>query len=757
MAAEAGGGGGDTATTATSATTTVTPSLGKFSKGTKVKLSKVDANLSEISTQSIDDSGSATFSLGGYTGAVVIEVIGDANSQYYDEKTKQLEKFGLGKNLRAVAPTAQAEIGVSALTNAATIKLETAGSLKSVNTTQINDANAKVAAVFGLPNILIAPKPIGSTTGKTLDIAAPGDKYALVLSALAKTGSDALTVATELANDLKQDDLLDGKKDSTGTTPVALANYVPANLATAYQDAAKDSATPTSESVVVQQPFTVSTDVSKVTGKADNPINIAKAMFAELRTTLNSFANGSKTGFLDTQATRMQADLTANVAPEMSKVANRISVLSTAVGMFEEASAANAAQNFSSGPSPFTPSANTLVRQRGSIAGLWYGYDTNFEYCWTDSPSGVSAKVSCAVANSVSYDSTNNNYKIKMVVIELTKTASNQYSYTAKRFNTASFNTNPTAGLSSFTLQTTPTTTSATDSTPIPAGNGTFVKTFNGTNLTGFAINGTLPPSATNAAGTAFTTGVDTIAITTTRTALATANNYRYTLSGSVSTANLADVNKVVTLSIDSGSYIDLNESTLAATGPQIVGAKFVGTAQTAATKFTGSIDVGAFATSKNSEYSPTSIVFNGSIADIRPTIGTGQILTGKLEATVVGYANFDSSANESSSNFLHSTMTFTGTVQAPSRPLLKLVAAVKRTGLTTGDTTLNYSYGTTSITGSGTVDSANSANNTMILSNQNGITVDAKTGLVSKSGTKVATLANGSISYEDGVTESLN
>jgi hypothetical protein len=71
---------------------------------------------------------------------------------------------------------------------------------------------------------------------------------------------------------------------------------------------------------------------------------------------------------------------------------------------------------------------------------------------------------------------------------------------------------------------------------------------------------------------------------------------------------------------------------------------------------------------------------------------------------------------------------------------------------------TLNYSYGTNSITGSGIIDEANSANNTMTLSNQAGIQVVTKTGLVTKAGsaTPVATILNGKISYADGVTESL-
>lgn len=743
-----GGGGGDSATAGASATTTITPSLGKFSKGTKVKLSRVDANLTEISTQPINDSGSAVFSLNGYTGAVVVEVIGDANSKYYDEQTKSDRAFGLGEKLRAVAPTAQAEIGVSALTNAATIKLETEGSLKSVSTTQINNANAKVAAIFGLPNILIAPKPVSDTTGKTLDVATPSDKYALVLSALAKTGADALTTATALASDLKQDDLLDGQQDSAGT-PSTLTGYAPSTLAAAYQDAAKDSATTTSESFVALEPLTVTTDVSKVTGTADDPINLAKAMFAELRTTLNSFANG-KTGFLDTQATRMEADLTANVTPEMSKVIGRISVLRETLDTFEKAktySSSSNANGFVVGKNPIT-GADALIRNR-------INRFSPADLCWTDSTTGITSKMTCAHGGSDAYDG----QKIKMVVFELTSTPTNQYSYTATRYNfPVTFGEQ-----GQVTLNGAPSKAQVVGSDPvnpsyIPSGSGTVTMTGSSSNMTGLTLNGTLPPSATAADGKTFTTGVDTVAISAVSTPLATANHVRFSLSGSVSTTNATDATKVVTLSFDSGSFIDLDETNASTGGTQSVAAKLVGTAKTTASKFTGTVEFGSYmADADGRNFDPTKVLFTGSISDTS-TGGAGEILTGKLEATAANYNLFHSNQPESSSNYIKTTMTFTGTVQAPARPLLKLVVAVNRTGLTTGKTTLNYSYGTTSITGSGTVDSANSTNNSMTLSNQNGITVNTKTGIVTnKSDVKVATITNSSISYEDGVTESLN
>jgi len=156
----------------------------------------------------------------------------------------------------------------------------------------------------------------------------------------------------------------------------------------------------------------------------------------------------------------------------------------------------------------------------------------------------------------------------------------------------------------------------------------------------------------------------------------------------------------------------------------------------------------------------PTSVVFNGSISDLS-TGGAGQILTGKLEATVASYNLYHSTQADSATNYKHVTLTFTGTVQAPSRPLMTLVLSATRTGLTTNTATLNYSYGTVSITGSGTRDSANPASDTLTLTNQDGIQVVLASGAdghVTKAGVTLATItsSNNMIGYVDGASESM-
>jgi len=734
-----GGGSGDAAPTQQSMT--LTPSLGQFSKGTIVRLKKLDDSV--LSSGSIEDNGKVTLTFLDYTGPVVVEVLGGAGVTYYDEGTKTDQPYA--GTLRAVVPAPQAEVGVTALTHAAAAKM---GAISALTAAQINLANTKVAAIFGYADgssILQAPKLVNISTGNALDVAITGDKYALILAALAKTAASGLTkaeVVEALASDL-MDDKLNGL---AGTT--VISSYLPLTMTDQYQAAANDLANPDSKAfIALAPPFVPRTDVSTVvTASNQSDVGLAKAMFAELRTTLNSFSNGT-TGFLDTQAVRMNADLSANVVPNMERVAARVAAFFAADEAFRSG-------QFTQGTNLETY-ASGQVQIKGSIDQAMKGLGS-VGYCNAPTTTSSITSIACAFARpGNAINNFNNTGTLRMMVLTLTATSSSTsgaaYSYTAVRKNL------PVSRSTTGTWS----PAGALVAASVPTGGGTFAIQSDAQSLSLLTLNGTLPPSASSATNT-LVTGVDTVAISAVRTALTSASNYRYALSGSVSTSKLApspgtgvDPTKVVTLSLDSGSYFDLDESA-AMTGPKLLAVKMIGTAKTLATQFTGSIEAGSFASSVDGEIAPTSVVFNGSISDTSSG-GAGQILTGKLEATVTNYQLYNSTQLESSTNFVKAKLTFTGTVQAPSRPLLKLVLAADRTNLNSGTVTLNYSYGANiSITGSGIIDEANSANNTMTLSNQADIQVDTKTGLVTKAGVRVGTILNGSISYADGVTESL-
>ena len=464
-------------------------------------------------------------------------------------------------------------------------------------------------------------------------------------------------------------------------------------------------------------------------------VNLAKSMFAELRTTLNAFANGSKTGLLDTQATRISDDLKANVAPEMNKVADNISALFKATTAFEDARAYTASNTKGF---ILNTSSGTLYRIVGSIQYVW-DWNSHYDACFTDYAKGVTSKVVCNFVGPESIDKTNK--IVEIFGIELTNTAPNQYTYIAfsRKYPVI---VNSTGQYVRYDTSV---------STKLPSGSGTLTKTIAGTTVTGLNVNGTFPPSALDAIG-APTPGVDTVAISVARTALPAPNNFRYSLTGSVSTTNLTDAEKVVSLSFDNGTILDMNEYTSNA-----VAATLIGTAQTASSKFTGTLAMGSFMKDADGRnFGPTKLSFIGNIDD------SVQTLTGELDVSVASYSLYRSTLPESTTNYAHSTVTFTGTVQAPERPLLQLVVAASRTGLTTSTVTLNYSYGTVSIKGSGIADTSTNGASIMTLSNQDGISMAITSGAassvtrVTKSGASLATIINGTINYADGYTESL-
>jgi hypothetical protein len=520
----------------------------------------------------------------------------------------------------------------------------------------------------------------------------------------------------------------------------------------------------------------------------------AKNMFSELRTTLNSFANDGKTGFLDVQARTMRSDMDANVLPDLHQVTDRIGAMGNAIDMFEAARTYTATntQGMRLGTNLLS-AGSTLIRVSGNPTQVWYGYGT-YDYCWTDSSTGVNSKVTCAHAASDAAD--RSGPRFSMVLIELTAGAGNgQYSYTATRYNlgvSVGANGAPTFGALSLARN----ALLSTSTTPVylPAGSGTIVKTVAGGQVTNLVINGTLPPSKTTcvpptatsllayswncAAGQIIVpaSGVDTIALSAVRNALPAANAYRYALTGSVATAKASDAGKVTTLSFDSGSYVDMDEANASTSGSQPVAARFIGTIQSTATKFMGMFELGSFQRSADgSLYQPTSITFDGSVSDTpagstSPTV----FLTGRIVATVADFGTYypkgipTAGAVAGATNYMKATLTFTGIVQAPGRPPLTLVVSGTETGQSVGTMTLNYSYDNIAIVGTGSFDDRGNplafTDMRLTLTNQVGVrtvishTLDGKyAGTVTKSGATLGTIANERINYVDGYSESLN
>lgn len=764
VACGGGGGGGSSSGGGGASSMTVTPSLGKFSSGTSVRLKKIDGTV--ISSGTIGTSGSATLDLNGHSGPVIVEVVGSATAKYFDEGTGTEESFAAGQVLRAALSAPVAVVGVTSLTNAVVTKLEAAaGGIAGASPTAINDANAKVAVAFNLPDVLAAPTPVGSTSGTKLNIATVGDKYALVLAALAKTagtGQKATDIATALAQDMK-DDKLDGQ-DASGSSPISIANAPTATaISTQYSAAATIFADATSQTSIAAKPLPVTTDVASVSAQTGTDLAKAKALFSELRTTIKSFTNVEKTGFLDTQAQRATDDINASVAPRVERVIARLQALGNAKKMFEDAENYSGNNTFGLVVGVTPPVINgdpanngsALTRATGTWADVWYGTGSGgFQYCWTGSSTGLGGKVTCAATNKESI--VNKAYDVntgvhtgtaKMLAYELTiNNATGEFSYTAKRYNVPLTVTNGAVQPGMPVLV-----------AGVPQGSGTFRSAGNASNSE-FTLNGTMPPSATDGQGNVVTTVDDIYMYGTSSTSaigLPTGHT-RYMIKGDISTADKLDASKFVRISVNTGTYIDVDDANSTPSSKHVVVAHLMGTVATAKTAFTGTLDLKDWANYANAtDWHPTSVVVNGSITD-KTTGGAGEFLVGKVEAVETDFATFDSHQPQSTGNYTKGSYSFTGTVKAPSRPVLSLVIAVERTGFSTKTATVTYSYDTKSITGTGTANDDNPSSNTMTLSNQDGVQYVTKTGIVSKSGTTLATVSNSEVNYIDGTTASL-
>lgn len=795
LAACGGGGGGDTV--AASNTVTVSPSLGKFSAGAKVTIKNLSG--ATLGTGDTTSAGTASVNIGTHSGPILIEVAGGTGVTYFDENDKSSKSFGSSEKLTAIVPAFNASIGVTAATHAAVaaIKAKNANQIPpSFTADNIQLANSKIAAALGITDVLQAPKLVDSSTSTTLDLADVKDKYALQLAALAKlsgTGKSALDVAKDLASDLS-DDKLDGQFDpvaiggigatvpNTSTVPFD-AGTVKGILETKLIVAATDFGTADTKAIITNDPSTVGTInpnvtvvIAPPTGTDTTYLQKAKAMFAELRTTLRSYVNNGKTGFLDNQAKIAGDDLNASVAPAMDTVVGRIGAIKTAIDTYVLAKAGNTgAYGWSIGVNPDSGTGNVLIFQSGSLSDVYYRTGA-MDKCWTDSTVAANVtKVTCLHSGAQGYDGTNN--RIKFVRFELTPGSSaTAFSYTATRYNatiaTTNFDGSPaTLGTPSQAKNALLTTSSTTVYVASGSGTTSYTKDVN-EKLTSVSLDGTMPPSSSicvvpNSDSLAQqslncktgqieipATGVDTVKISGSRTALSTAGNYRYAFTGAVSAVKATDATKTVSLSFDNGTYVDVNENV--ANG-QPTGAKLIGTVQTAATKFMGTVTLGSFVINSYSrDRIPTNAVFSGSIADIA-TGGAGEILTGKLEMSTSNQSSFNPFIDPSSSNYLLGTVTFTGKVAAPNRPVMSLALSGSTTGYRKGTMTIGYNYGTTTILGSGTSDNGTT---TLTLSNQDGIQLapdatDTAKVNITKNGGALGFIKDNKVNYVDGFIES--
>ncbi|WP_229797372.1 bifunctional 2',3'-cyclic-nucleotide 2'-phosphodiesterase/3'-nucleotidase [Jeongeupia chitinilytica] len=189
-----GGSDGNNATPAAGSTSLqVQPSLGQISNA-DVTVKSLDGKV--IGSGSIDASGAVKLGLGNVSGPLLVEVSGKAGARYYDEGLNAELDFPAGETLHALLPGAQAQVGVTPLTEIAYQRLlaNKSGKLAEVTAADIGKANDDVRVQFApeLKNLLSVPKLVNARTGAgALDDDEAG-RYALKLAALAKAGVQGL-------------------------------------------------------------------------------------------------------------------------------------------------------------------------------------------------------------------------------------------------------------------------------------------------------------------------------------------------------------------------------------------------------------------------------------------------------------------------------------------------------------------------------------------------------------------------------------
>lgn len=464
-------------------------------------------------------------------------------------------------------------------------------------------------------------------------------------------------------------------------------------------------------------------------------VDQAKAFFSDLRTTLHLYSNGANTGLLDMQATRVNNEMAGKFAPNVSNAMDR---LSTMIG----------------GADMFLNSTN-LFQQNCSRNGANVICNTFDNNNWWFYPGMIRT----------------------WVEVTMTSSSANSVNYTATAMQCtydASYACPPVID-----------TSKATGSGTISQTVDTFGK------VTAASISGTFP-------GSQFGIVQDRMAFSGSLT-FPSAGSQRLDFSGSMSshggTPLAVNETPMVTVAIGDGSYgtaIDvlhtktrmwggscdvfgnctpLNYSymtcTVNCTYPELTGANVILVANTASTKFTGTLTLGnGMFDSSGAEWIPTTATFSGTIADTLIG-GAGEFLTGKLELATSNYASYNATQPDSANNYNTGTATFTGTIAYPNAQPINLLFSGSATGFTTGTTSVNFSYGagkSISVT-SAPIDTSPNVINTVTLTNQDGIKftlVESVLGVrepvvVTVGSTPVAMVSNNMINYADGYFESLN
>lgn len=201
LALIAAGCGSDDDVAPAAPTTTLTGNAVKGPvKGGTVEVYKMtdkgeEANLIGTSDISTDGTGSYTVIISAISGPVIVKIKGKAGAKYLDEVTNTEKDLAATDSFRAVVPdiAVTTNVAVTPVTEVATRQVQTlatAGLSVEVLKAAIGIANTETATKFGIPNILVPPKPLTDATATTEE-----KKYATMLTLVSQIVNDKVATA----------------------------------------------------------------------------------------------------------------------------------------------------------------------------------------------------------------------------------------------------------------------------------------------------------------------------------------------------------------------------------------------------------------------------------------------------------------------------------------------------------------------------------------------------------------------------------
>lgn len=500
------------------------------------------------------------------------------------------------------------------------------------------------------------------------------------------------------------------------------------------------------------------------------PLDQAKQMFAELRTTMNSWVDASNAGALDAQLARMGDAATGIVVPNSLDLIYRMQAINDGAEMFRKIKAGQAGQfRWVDNPTAGTVSALTWQNsfQWPGMDSLNRMFGNAYYKCKTNDMTGsVTAaqltSVTCTIFDNAAVTNTFNwTDGTSSTVWQLNKTLVSMNMterYTKLTFSDAG------AGVFNYSAQlmesnTAPAATNTPIGTPFL---GSFNKTFGAIgNMLTLTLSGELPSTRAGADKLVVNASVSDSLVA--GGASKTVNNVVYAahkndMSGSITGLN-AQSGTAFSVSMDAGTNLQAYGDDLG-NRPQdnVIALDFRGTFTVADLKLNGSLLATSFMNDADGlNYMPTEVTALGTFTDTSAG-GAGVILNGTLTAVGNNYGNYRSMQLESATNYKHLAISLTNaSLKLPSRPTMGLTLTETYTGPRTSTISGQYTYDNgLVITLSGT---HNPMANNLTITNQDGVAAtnpSVGNGQITKGTTVLGEIRNGMIYYSDGVFESL-